>query len=287
MSHIFLFLFISGLVQIVNALDSFQIKNSAAIGLLKGVAVILGRLPNEQIPIVMKEICMIQATPLSMLVENDVTICKDTKADPTLWLDRIAVIFRNTNPLVKTNEEHPCLPILSELWPLFTKVFERYQSELRVMERCCRCIRFAIRCIGTQASVILVPLANQMIAQYRKYHHTCFLYLGSILVDEFGQDEHSANCLVEMLESYIEPTFQKLQAQNGFKENPDTVDDFFRLCTRFLQRAPVSFLQSPAVHSIVGCALTACSLDHRYLILILWIHFICKLRNNYCNLFIF
>ena len=59
----------SGLVQIIQSLDSFSITNQAAIGLLKGVAVILAQLPSDQIHNAMKEICWFQIKPLCQLVQ--------------------------------------------------------------------------------------------------------------------------------------------------------------------------------------------------------------------------
>lgn len=59
----------SGLVQIIQSLETFSISNEAAIGLLKGVSVILGRLPPEQIHQAMKEICWVQVKPLCELVQ--------------------------------------------------------------------------------------------------------------------------------------------------------------------------------------------------------------------------
>lgn len=41
------------------------------------------------------------------------------------------------------------------------------------------------------------------------------------------------------------------------------MDDFFRLCARFIQRAPIEFLQCAALPHIIQCALLACSLDHK------------------------
>ena len=47
------------------------------------------------------------------------------------------------------------------------------------------------------------------------------------------------------------------------RNHPDTVDDFFRLNARFLQRAALPYLKSPPFSSVVECALMAASLDHR------------------------
>ena len=100
-------------------------------------------------------------------------------------------------------------------------------------------------------------------------------FQGSILEDEYG---HLAGCvagLLEMLRAFLPPTFTLLSINNGLSENgnlalmtslrnhPDTVDDFFRLNARFLQRAALPYLQSDFVPSILECALLACNLDHK------------------------
>lgn len=131
------------------------------------------------------------------------------------------------------------------------------------MERACRCVRYMIRCVGKQATPILEPLVKHMVHLYGLYHHPCFLYLGSILVDEFAKNAACTQGLVDMLQAFIQPTFQLLEQENGLRNHPDTVDDFFRLCARYLQRSPMEFLQSPVVSPILRCALLACTLDHR------------------------
>ena len=62
--------------------------------------------------------------------------------------------------------------------------------------------------------------------------HSCFLYVGSILVDEFGNDTSNWNLLLQMVEAFIVPTFALLQTPNGLRDHPDTIDDLFRLCSR-------------------------------------------------------
>ncbi|GAB0086294.1 transportin-3 [Sergentomyia squamirostris] len=253
---------VSGLLQIANSLDSFDITNDSVIGLLKGICIILSRLPNEEMTKAVKEMCSYQLTPLCQLLECDVKPERGKRSDPVFWIDRLAAILRHTNPAVRGNEVHPMLSILEEIWPVMSSVFVKYQSDLRVMERTCRFVRYAIRCVGKQATPVLEPLVKQMVHLYAMYQHTCFLYLGSILVDEFAKNSSCTKGLLDMLQAFIEPTFTMLQVENGLRNHPDTVDDFFRLCSRYLQRSPVEFLQSPMITSIIQCALLACSLDH-------------------------
>lgn len=72
----------------------------------------------------------------------------------------------------------------------------------------------------------------QIIELYTAHKHSCFLYLGSILVDVFGTDMEYVSGLLGMLDAFIGPTFVILQETDGLKNHPDTVDDLFRLCSR-------------------------------------------------------
>lgn len=253
-----------GIVQIITAMDSFSISDKAAIELLKGAAVILAGLPVDQITSGFKVLCNSQISLLSEVVRGESQAKGDCKLpDPALWLDRLAAIFRHTNPIVTNGEVHPCQSVINEIWPVISETCNKYQSDGRIIERCCRCIRFAIRCLGKQSAPILEPLVKQMVLVYQLHQHSCFLYLGSILVDEYGSEPGCAQGLLDMLHAFCGPTFKILEELNGLRNHPDTVDDLFRLCTRFIQRLPVLFMQSTVMKPIFQCALAAISLDHR------------------------
>lgn len=219
-------------------------------------------MPYSQIQTALHELCLLQINPLNELIEKDIIVVRGTKTDPVLWLDRLAAIFRNLN--VKATEQgHPCTEVVSEVWPILSNTFNKYQNDLRIMEKCCRCVRFTLRCLSKYARHILEPLVEQIVILYRIHQHSCFLYLGSILVDEYASDNACVQGLLDMLQAFIEPTFTILKVENGLRNHPDTVDDFFRLCARFLQRSPIAFLQCTSLPSIIQCALLACSLDHK------------------------
>lgn len=251
-------IFISGLIEIARCLELFEIQPEAATVLLKGISTIISRQPNDQIPDVMRQLCGFQITHICSLMEET-----GKKKDPTQWIDRLAAIYRHVNPKVGANEVNPAVVVIMENWPVLSKAVDNYQHDDKIMERIVRCTRYAIRCISQQSLPILEPLVKQMIETYAIYKHSCLLYLGSILVDEFGHDHRCITGLLGMLEAFTEPTFNILRVENGLKNHPDTVDDFFRLSVRFIQRMPLQFLQSPILASIIQCATLACTLDHR------------------------
>lgn len=248
---------ISTLLEIAQHLQMFEIQPDAATVLLKGISVIISRLPNSQIPDVMRQLCSFQTAPICVILESG------KKEDPTQWIDRLASIYRHVNPKVAENEANPAAVVIIENWPILSNTIERFKHDDKIMERIVRCIRYAIRCVSSQSLQIFEPLVTQMITTYASNKQSCLLYLGSVLVDEFGHDTRCINVLLTMLGAFIEPTFIMLQAENGLKDHPDTVDDFFRLSVRFIQRLPLPFLQHPVVTPIIECATLACTLDHR------------------------
>lgn len=293
---------LNGLLQIAQNLDNYEITNDSTISLLKGISIIIGRLPIDQMSQPLEQLCSYQLGPLRQLllepnyertskfsmafwffynsfsnlssmfmssivayfVSGDSKSEQNHRRDPSFWLDRVAAILRYTNPDVRDTEEHPCMRVMVVVWPIISEILIKYQAEGRVMERVCRCVRYGVRSIGKQAAPLLEPLVKQMVEIYATHHHSCFLYLGSVLVDEFANvSDQCTRGLLDMMQAFIQPTFARLQMENGLKNNPDTVDDFFRLCARFLQRCPIPFLQSPIVTPIIQCALLACTLDHK------------------------
>lgn len=59
---------LNGLLQIAQNLDTFGISNDATINLLKGISIIVGRLPLDQMSQPMQELCSYQLGPLRQLL---------------------------------------------------------------------------------------------------------------------------------------------------------------------------------------------------------------------------
>ncbi|XP_048376990.1 transportin-3-like isoform X1 [Stegostoma tigrinum] len=252
---------IEGLLQVASSLDALSISYDSSIGLLRGISLVLARMPSDKIEETFQRLCSMQVTALKKLLTSEQT--NSISADPATWLDRLAAIFRHTNATVGEGRPHPCQKVIQEIWPVISETLYRHQADNRMAERCCRCLRFAIRCVGKGSAMLIQPLVSQMVSVYQSHQHSCFLYLGSILVDEYGSEESCTQGLLEMMQAFCGPTFQLLEQPRGFQNHPDTVDDLFRLATRFIQRSPVVLIQSPVMSLIIRCALTATTLNHR------------------------
>lgn len=248
------------LAQVVVAADSLSISHESYIGFLKGVCKVLEAVEStEKLSEGLQYICGIHIASLKQILSAP----GNSYPDPTLWLDRLAATFRYLNPKVDNGKVHPAVVVVEEVWPILSNICDKYRADIKIIERCCRCIRFAVRCLGKAAINLLSPLVSQMVSIYGTNPHSCFLYLGSILVDEYGEEVGCISGLVDMTVAFCVPAFQLLSQEKGMIEHPDTIDDLFRLCSRCLQKFPVSFLKCDIAIPSIHCAVVASIIEHR------------------------
>uniref|UniRef100_A0A670ZEM9 Transportin-3 n=1 Tax=Pseudonaja textilis TaxID=8673 RepID=A0A670ZEM9_PSETE len=241
----------TGLLEIARSLDSFMLSPEAAVGLLKGTALVLARLPLEKISACLSELCAVQVMALKKLLSQEPS--NGLSSDPTVPLDRLAVIFRHTNPIVENGQTHPCQKVIQEIWPVLSETLNKHRADNRIVERCCRCLRFAVRCVGKGSAALLQPLVTQMVNVYQEHQHSCFLYLGSILVDEYGMEEGCRQGLLDMLQKHVLTPF--------LSPHPTPLPSSTR--GRFIQRSPLTLLRSQVILPILQWAIAATTLDHR------------------------
>ncbi|NWW51822.1 TNPO3 protein, partial [Pedionomus torquatus] len=208
---------------------------------LAGTALVLARLPLEKIAECLSELCAVQVMALKKLLSQEPS--NGLSSDPTVPLDRLAVIF-----------SHPRAMSLGARCSASPSGCPQPPRETGG-----RCVWGWRICWGSQTGCV----SPQMVNVYRAHQHSCFLYLGSILVDEYGMEEGCRQGLLDMLQALCIPTFQLLEQPNGLQNHPDTVDDLFRLAARFIQRSPVTLLRSQVMIPILQWAIAATTLDHR------------------------
>ena len=139
----------------------------------------------------------------------------------------------------------------------------------------------------------LIEQYFQILGMYRINHFSCYLYLGSILVDIYGTEDGYKTGLIEMMQvltniikfsiqfwlvlknvsfkkeftkeafDFIIKNCSDVENINELRKHPDTIDDFFRLSLRFLQRCPFESIESPIFTPIMTLAVTSLNLDHR------------------------
>jgi transportin-3 len=257
------------LINIVLSAENSGIPSDASLELLKGSIVILCNLPSKEITIPLMKLCNIQLEGLQKILTNEAKQ-GTPKSMPLYWLDRFTAIFRTIKIRNVSDGNHPCQPVVELVWPAFSACLNRYQNDSKVTESCCRALRFALRCTEKYSRSILADVVNLIVGLYRTNHFSCFLYLGSILVDIYGTEDGLRTGLIEMMQAFTQDAFDfiikscgDVENINELRKHPDTIDDFFRLSLRFLQRCPYEFIESRIFTPVMTLAVTSLNLDHR------------------------
>ncbi|KAK4474411.1 hypothetical protein MN116_001569 [Schistosoma mekongi] len=249
--------------------------------------------PSRQaFPIRVAQICSVSLECLTKLMNGNVPIeGSDTLSDPRVWLDYLAALFRTFNCLLRRlgnpssnqwdarerstvdrtasemvlsaqNCLAECLQLVREvIWPVVTRVLTHYASRMRPMEHVCRLIRFIVRCFSVHLRDLLPELADKIVLSYTTGgQHSSFLYLTSVLVDEFGEQLDCRVGLVNVYEALSAPTLKSLSG-SGLIQQPHTVEDLFRLCTRLVQHCAAVFLTSSRINLNELCDTAVSSLN--------------------------
>nr|CAH8869554.1 unnamed protein product [Trichobilharzia regenti] len=248
---------------------------------------------RQAFPMRVAQICSVSLECLSKLMDENVSIeGSDTPSDPRVWLDYLAALFRTFNCLLRrlgcqnsnqwsaaTERESvnrttsemvlsarncltECLRLVKEvIWPVITRVMVHYASRMRPMEHVCRLIRFIVRCFSVHLRDLLPELAEKIVLAYTNGgQHSSFLYLCSVLVDEFGEELDCRVGLVNVYEALSAPTLKSLSGP-GLSQQPHTVEDLFRLCTRLVQHCAAVFLTSNRISLNELCDTAVLSLN--------------------------
>lgn len=261
---------LESLINMAVSIDNFEIPNDASIELLKGTVVILSNLPSNEMVGPLIKICNIQVEGLQKAATGNSHEKGNIKNSPAFWLDRLTAIFRTIKIRTIVNDTHPCQAVVEQSWPVISLVLNKYQKDTKTTESCCRALRFMLRSTEKYSQSILVDVVNTVVNLYRINHMSCFLYLGSILVDIYGIEVEFKTGVIEMMQIFTKEAFDfiiknctNVENLDELRKHPDTVDDFFRLSLRFMQRCPLEFIESPIFSPIMTLAVTTLNLDHR------------------------
>lgn len=81
-------------------------------------------------------------------------------------------------------------------------------------------------------------------------------------MDEYAAFPNVVDELMKMGRVIANRSFVLFQQPNGLQNNPDTIDDLFRLAFRFVQRVPGVFFSDPLSKDLFQCAIAGLELDH-------------------------
>jgi transportin-3 len=265
---------------IISTENIHEMPPEGSMELLKGAVVILCNLPANEITSPLLKLCNIQLDGLKAAIGSTQTSSNQApngssggpKSLALYWLDRFTAIFRTIKQSKTLNSanQHPCQMVVETVWPALRTCLNKYRFDAKIIESCCRALRFALRCCDKYSHAILSDVVETIVTSYQANHFSCFLYLGSILVDIYGTEDSFKSGLISMMQAFTKEAFdfiikncESVENIDELRKHPDTIDDMYRLALRFMQRCPFEFINSPIFSPLMLLAVTSLNLDHR------------------------
>ncbi|XP_003373619.1 conserved hypothetical protein [Trichinella spiralis] len=165
------------------------------------------------------------------------------------YLDNISIFFRSVKLQVDKDDYHPFFPICTQLCPLLLEICEAAAGDYSISEHACRGLRHIFRCLGRTALVFLepvtikvyVPIFDLIYTMYQKTGYSCYMYMASILTDQFGEHPEFRSGLQQLFNAMIPIAFQQLSKKNFSDDCSETLDDLFRFVHRYFVCFPDAF----------------------------------------------
>jgi len=164
-------------------------------------------------------------------------------------------------PPVGSANAHPAVAALEMVWSSLDTCLSAYAASENMVEKLCRCYKLVVRAAGAHFAPSLQIMAPHLVEHFRKSPQPAYLYTASILITELGTS--SPQPLLQMLTNLSEAAFSRLPSLEAFTAQPDMVEEYFFLVSRFLEYCPSLLLASPLISQVVQCGMVGLQIDHR------------------------
>ncbi|CCJ28892.1 unnamed protein product, partial [Pneumocystis jirovecii] len=165
---------------------------------------------------------------------------------------------------VPLEQQHPCITLFQELWPVISHLLDVYGSLLVISESICKFLKALFNSYREHMLVFLPLLAEKLVLCFEKTEYGCFLWVSGACIRIFSNaetcSENTRASIWQFTERQCLAMFSILNRTNP-KEIPDVVDDFFRLLIDALFGHSVCLITSSLLDLIVQASLVSLSLE--------------------------
>ncbi|ORX98129.1 armadillo-type protein [Clohesyomyces aquaticus] len=229
--------------------------------LTDGVASVLAKVPADQVYAKLKMYC----DPLMQSIVNMANQANDD-VSKKLLADRInllTIFIEWVKPHVGPKEENPAVKYCQEIFPILGNLVSHFWDCVPVLERVCRCWRFMILSYRTAMTPLLPELATKLTQGFAVSKQGCFLWATASIVREFsrGIDDVGDGVTNSVFQFYEEQakTFLRVMTDRQPEEEPDLIEDFYRLASEMVLYYPSEAITSTLMESVLiaACRLLA------------------------------
>jgi len=259
--------------------------------IIEGLTYVVCALPQDQMAEGLKRLIQPVATELGALVKSEAASAQalqDGKAQEAEGagvaqaLDRLAEIFKTLTvvvpmPMPSSNgdgdrdrdadDEREAIGgvmcgAVSSLWPLLEAAMNKYKDSERLVEKLCRCLKYALKGCGRRLAGLMQPLATLMAACFNRVPHPPLVYLLGVVAETFAKDPKYHSILATLLNMFTAKVLTILKDSQSFREDPCLVEDYFETLSRIVKECPDVLLNNAMLPQIFQMSLLGVHMQH-------------------------
>ncbi|KAG5518556.1 hypothetical protein PMAC_002952 [Pneumocystis sp. 'macacae'] len=229
----------------------------------EGVAYLVSAQPIHQMYDTLKLFCEpITKNLLSMLQKHDTsTKFYQSVADE---VELLTIFAQVVSPYVPLDQQHPCVSLFQELWPVISHLLDVHGSLLVISESICKFLKALFNSYREHMLVFLPLLAEKLVLCFEKMEYGCFLWVSGACIRIFSNAETCSESTRASIWQFTERqclAMFSILNRTSPKEIPDVVDDFFRLLIDALFGHSVCLITSSLLDLIIQTSLVSLSLE--------------------------
>ena len=182
---------------------------------------------------------------LPLIQSIDSFRCSGDAANAGNCVDRVTAVVRSLAKLRSGSPRYNMIAevVLNGLWPSLSIAMETFRSESEFIEKSCRLLKHALRCVPDGFKRLVIPLGQLLVRDFSASHHSSYLYTAEVLVQEYGQDADMRAALTDLFARLasdgVRITHQRMTATPFGTDNVDElIEDLYGMIERFLRYSP-------------------------------------------------
>lgn len=179
-------------------------------------------------------------------------------------VELLTIFAQIVSPCISLDQQHPCVTLFQELWPIMSHLLDVHGSSLVVSESTCKFFKTLLNSYREHMLVFLPPLAEKLVTCFEKREYGCFLWVSGTCIRIFSNietcSEDTRAAIWQFTERQCLAMFSILN-RIAPKEIPDVIDDFFRLLIDALLGHSVRLITSSLLELIFQISMTSLSLE--------------------------
>eukprot|EP00620_Florenciella_sp_RCC1587_P015131 CAMPEP_0182560400 /NCGR_PEP_ID=MMETSP1324-20130603/3107_1 /TAXON_ID=236786 /ORGANISM="Florenciella sp., Strain RCC1587" /LENGTH=1004 /DNA_ID=CAMNT_0024772745 /DNA_START=219 /DNA_END=3234 /DNA_ORIENTATION=- len=192
-------------------------------------------------------------------------------------LERLVAVIKpleKASYVIAEGEVHPLVQAVEtfQLWPLLDTLFTKFATSEPIAEKGTRVYRYMIKACKQHFAPLLEMTVQRLLQHFSNTGFAAFVYIASTITSQFSRNTYEMDCkLLEMLGSFSQLIFPQFQAATPadtlqlLTNKPDLVEEYFYLCSKFMDSCPRAALEQGQALSIacMQFGVIATTIDHR------------------------